>query len=345
MKDNTCAYIFIPVYDDFSFLDRTIDSIFRQTVDISKIRVLIGKNNTGMEDYKKVLQYEIDHPATISVIHEKKPTTRGRILKHMLRHLRFTKVDYSVILEPGDVIYPDFLKKGMQVLSLRNFSGAVIFEADLWDGNQEYTVQPVYSSNCILDNLSRSEYYRRDGSHKIIVLYKNLFTDIEMKLPYFQVIADYYSEWFSLIVNREREITYFRNSMGCVYKKGVTDAASDLVKRTFLIKRNMYALETGVFSSEEASDVELAERDDAYHNLSNRALQLALYKLGNGEYKEVEDCLIYAEMIDPKVVCGDIYADISDMFKKKNRNKTKIEELAMALMVPSIAPPREARCF
>ncbi len=344
MKDNSCIYIFILVDRDADQLEKTIDSILNQTLDQSKIRVLIGDNASDVNEYKKLLEYEIRYPELISVIHEKKATTMGRLLKHMALHLRFSAVSHSLILRPGDVIYPAFLEQGLTVFKLK-YAREVVFDADVYDVGTVRHQMPVYSSNCILDILSRGEYYRRNGDHKVLILYYKFPLELNMKLPYYSVIADYYDEWFSLLINRNEIIIYIHHPLGCCIKRNKDDVVHDLIKRAFLIKRNLYAIETGVFSSSAASDIETGEVSDAYSNLSTMALHFAVDKVRKNEMKEAEDCLLFAEMMNKEIVNNELYVLINKYVTVDELGKNDVEILEEAIKEESVDPPREACCF
>ncbi len=345
MKDNTCTYILIPIYEsqDKSLLDRTIGSITAQTLSRSKIRVLIDDNAFDVNSYRSILQYEIESPDIISVIHEKTPTTRGRMLKHMVNHLRFSKVDYIMIMEPGDVVYPTLLEKAMRYAHLCDVKG-LIFEADIWDGTQIQSPEHIYTDSCLLNELCREEYYRRDGAHKVIVFYVGWVLMTKIKLPYYSVIADYYDQWFSLIVSRNNAFLYVDEVGGAVCDKKITDPVSDLVKRSFLIKRNLYTIETGVRSTDAAADIETREVQAAYHNLAMRSLQLAYAMIQVRDEKKAEDCLIYAKMIESEIDQTELYRCLERLMEEKGKDDKILEQVKELLSTPAVAPPREAKC-
>lgn len=341
MRDNSCVFILILAEKKLELLDRTIKSILAQA-DLSRLRVVVMDNASPKDTYRKLLDYEIQYPQLISVIREKKPTTKGRQLKDIFQHLRFTRVDYSMIMEPGDTIHPEFMQQGMRMLRLLNNARCIVFEAGLWDGTKEIRQQPIYQTDCILNASCKCEYTSRGIGHKVQVLYRSLPIGLTMKLPYFSVLAEQCSEWFSLILNQENSIIYRKDAYGCVCGQESFDVMDLLIKKAFYIKRNFYAIETGVFSSKHAADIQNVEVISAYRCLALTALKYAAAKIRQQSWKDAEDCLLFAEMIDLDIVDEEEYKFAAECIASQGGHAEALgqaEQLEQMLMQDSTEPP------
>ena len=296
MINGACTYILIIADNDMDKLKLTIDSLLKQTVDMDLLRILLVDNASKDGTYSHLIDYEIRYPHLISVIREKKPTTQGRLLKHMIQHLRFAEVGSSMIMYPGDVVYPDFIKKARMLLELQTSVSCLVYETDIWDGKTPQAQVPIFRSNCIITKLCQDVYYRNGIGHKVQILYRGLPIELGIKLPYYEVVAKCH-EWLSVAFYRNCINCYMKESAGCVYVEE-PDIKNELIEWSFFIKRNFYALETQVFSTKDVLKVQKETVDAAYNCLAIMALQYAVHKLKKRLIEEAEDALVFAEMMN-----------------------------------------------
>lgn len=340
MRNNLCAYILIIADRNINYIDRTIESILAQTIDPMRLRVLMIDNASNDGTYQKLIDYEIKYPQMISVLRVKKPTTRGRLLKRMIEHLRYSSVACSMLMDPGDIIYPDFMEKCTTLMRLRG-ARCIACETDIWDGSSVKQQIPIYTDNCILNSLCRISNFRDGIGHSVQILFKELPIGITVKLPYYAVVAEH-KEWFLQLFYLGSSRMYLKQPMGCIYKTETEDVITSLIRHTFFLKREFYAVETSVFSTMEAEDREMEEIKAGYHHIAIMALQFAVEKLKKQEYKQAEDCLIYAEMICFDIVEEELYM----MIKKAVDEKwTTVGDLEALLLQESVVPPRESFVF
>lgn len=340
MRDNSCAYILMLTYNDGDKIDRSMESILNQTVKYERLRVMIIDNASTDDTYRKLIDYEIKYPQLISVIREKQSTTRGRLLKKLVGHLRFSLVDVSLILNPGDTITPDFMKYGMELLRLHAEAGMIAFETNIYNGTTEVQ-QPIFNENCILNGLCSRAYFENGIGHKVQILFRFIPLDTSIKLPYYSLIAEH-NEWFVLSYFKTANCIYVKNTYGSVYQSEDRDVISTLVKKAFYIKRNFYSVETNVFSNLHANNIENREVDAGYRCLAVMALQATLPKMKSGNYKLIEDCLIFAEMMYSAIVQEEAYLKIKEALHSR---KFYIEELNLLLENKTCDPPRESFVF
>lgn len=341
MKNNMCLYLLMIADKNMEYMERTIESILAQTLDHSRLRVLIMDNASTDGTYQRLIGYEIKYPQLISVIREKQPTTRGRLFKRMIQHLRFSDVEFSMLMEPGDIIYPDGLKKAAAALRVSGQCRCAVFETDLWDGESVKKQTSIYRDNCILNQLCSINNYTDGIGHKVQVLFRGLPIDLSMKLPYFSIAADQ-NEWFTQLFYPKAYRMYVKEPLGCIAVRQTEDVVDDLVRKTFFLKRNFYAVETSVFSSFNAADVEKEELAAGYRLLAITALQSAVEKLECGDFKQAEDCLIYAEMMDLDITGELLYQEIKRVLDEGSGDVSRLREM---LVQESLEPPRESFVF
>lgn len=339
MKDSSCTYILIIADDRMEKLDKTIDSILKQTIEKELIRVLIIDNASQDGTYEKLLEYEIKYPQLISVIREKQPTIRGRLLKSLIRHLRFAQVGSSLLLNPGDIIYPDFIKEARTLLYLKEDAKCFIYEVDLFEGDGVVKQSPIFEENCILTRICKDVYYKYGIGHKVQVFYRKLPIDLSVKLPYYEVTEKHH-DWLAVSFHREDMNVYLKKTAGCICEE-IIDYKQDLIEWAFFIKRTLYAVETQVFSTKDAADMEKDEIAAAYHCLAVMALQYTLKNLKKGLFEDAEDALIFAEMMKADIVKDDYYQRLREATSLRRYEET----MDLLLKEECAIPPRICEQF
>lgn len=339
MKDSSCTYILIIADNSIEKLDKTINSILKQTIEKELLRVLIIDNASQDGTYNKLIEYEIKYPELVSVIREKQPTTKGRLLKSLIRHLRFAQVGSSLLLNPGDIIYPDFIKEARTLLQLKEDVKCFIYEVDILEGNTVINQNPIFKDNCILMKICKDAYYKYGIGHKVQVFYRGRPISLDTKLPYYEVIAKDHN-WLAASFYRENDNAYLRKTAGCVCEEAI-DAKQELIEWAFFIKRILYAVETQVFSTRDAVDMDKEEIAAAYNCLAVMALQYALKGLKRGVLEEAEDALTFAEMMKVDIVEHKSYKKLQEVVLLR-----KCEEGLDTLFIEeSVMPPRICKQF
>lgn len=347
MKDSFCTYILIIADNSIEKLDKTIDSILKQTIERELLRVLIIDNASQDGTYNKLVEYEIKYPELISVIREKQPTTRGRMLKSLIRHLRYTQVGSSLLLNPGDIIYPDFIQEARTLLKLKKDIKCLVYEVDLFEGDRVVKQNPIFTENCILTHTCKDIFYKYGIGHKVQVFYRRRPIDLSAKLPYYEV-REKHHDWLALsfywlpfsLHYSEYDNVYLKKTVGCVCKE-TNDFKQELMEWAFFIKRTLYPVETQVVSTKDAADINKEEIAAAYNCLAVMALQYALRVLKKGLFEDAEDALIFAEMMKADIVEDHSFKKLQEaVFLRKYE-----ESLDTLLIEESIKPPRICEQF
>lgn len=334
------VYVLMMTHNDVEKIDATIESVLNQTLDRRFIKFVAIDNASTDGTYEKLLHYECKYPSLISVIRESQQTTDGRLLKQLMGYLQYTKIDFSLLISPGDAIYQDYLEHGLLLLTLNKEVKVLISEVDtIISGKKEEQI-PIFSTNCILRaGLCRNAYYTSGIGHKVQAMFRGLVIELAMKLPYFAQVVDI-NEWFTMSFYVDYDCMYIRKKTGCVIKKE-EDIMKKLIQRAFFIKRNFYSVETGVFSTLKASSIEMIEVKAGYRCLAIMALQYAVDEIEKNSIEIAKQCLVYAEMMDLDIISEKAYIEITNTLSKK----TPISLLRSYLKQSSSEPPRESPVF
>ena len=155
-----------------------------------------------------------------------------------------------------------------------------------------------------------------------------------MKLPYYEVVVKSH-EWLSVAFFRDLTNCYIKQSGGCVYTEE-TDIKRELIEWSFFIKRNLYAIETHVFSTKNVLNMQKEAVEAAYNCISVMALQYSVHKLKSGSIEEAEDALIFAEMMNLCITEDDRYIKLQQAITDRNY----YEGLEQLFETKSETPPR-----
>ena len=342
MRDNSSVYVLMITDNDGRLLESTIESVRKQTYPLERIHVMIIDNVSNDGTYEQLLQYETKYPQLISVMRAKKKTTRGRLLKEMTHHLSFTTVDASVLLYPGDILYPEFFSVGMECMRCNEYLSIVVYEADLNTGLNITSQKKIYSNSCILNSMCSSAYYKDGIGHLSLCLFRELPINENTKLPYYSVIAEH-REWFVLSYYKLCNCMYRAETGGVIYTNRETDTVSQLFKKAFYYKRNCYAIETNVFSTLYANDPEILQVQAGYRCLSIMGLQMAVQELKKGNHKTAEDCLLFAEMMDLSIIAEERYELVKNAVE--NNQTGSLEAIRQQLESATVYPPSGSLVF
>jgi glycosyltransferase involved in cell wall biosynthesis len=341
LRDNTNAYVLIITDNDVDKINCTFESLLTQKFDMERLRIAVIDNASIDGTYKKLLEYEIKYPNIISVIRVKQATTRGRLLKKLVTHLRFSNVSYSIIMNPGDILYRDFMSIATTHLRLTGVS-FVAFEADLNINQKKMRQTPMFKNNCILNALCMSEYFKTDLEHELLILCRGLPCWSTTKLVDMVYLSEPNSWYAYLMRMRFVSWMYIKESQGCVFKEDLCDIQYDMINKMFQIKRLFFNIETNTFSTLQVNDKEFALANDAYHWMAMYALRLAANQIIKNNYEEAESCITFAEMTYLDIVEEDLFCAVEKAIRLKKHSPRVLNSI---IKYKSLDPPRESHVF
>lgn len=308
--------ILIPTFNNVKDLDRTMESIKKQSYDSKNIYVSIV--DFGSEDgtYEKAMSYDREHlgvyPRPFQRNWRQRIIDAARIAEYVHPGGMYC---FSVLLYPGDILYPNCI----QVLSdkyIENYglNPAMVFcESDILTEEGEILHQkPLFSEDCVIDGNSKaSEYVRRGCRHQI-----------------FQMVPDFakgrrrenYEKnegrcWNKLIWrNNERTAVYVREPLVCTRRIAYEDEMQEILYRW---EAHMYINRRYINKYGHSFDENFLQL--ANDNLAEYALWRSFCMYQNKEAREaVEDCFFISKVIARSIEEKEIYQKMKKLIVEKD---------------------------
>lgn len=341
MLSQESLYIIIPMRNQKELLKETVQSIEALKNPHDSVKVVFVDNASTDGSYEQALEYVIENPKKYSVFRESVLNTDGRLLKKTVYLLRHTHVDYSMLMNPGELIYEKELEQAVGLLSLYREADFVISEVDVIEEDIVRSVQPIFTENFVIRPYNyRSLYYRYGIGHKIKVIHRKMFLKINIKMTHFGHITRF-NDWLTMSFYANGRAIYNKNKIGAVLSDR-EDVLDNMMNKALFLKNCLYPSETGVFSSRKNNDfIQRENIGDAYRSLSLEALKKMVKVLNKGEWGLAEELLIYARMIYPLIQEEKIYS-----LAEKALDETKwIRVLEEVLVESEVIPPTECLQF
>lgn len=336
-----CIYTIIPVYNQVELIDDTMNSILAQTYPQKELRVLFVDNCSCDGSYEKILQYIKEYPQLVSVYRMSRPTKPARLLKRAVEYLRFSPVHFSMFLNPGDVIYPSFMKKAIELLHFRDEIAVVYTNVDIKKTAGEIQEQKaIFTDSCILDKeYDYSLFFSAGTGAKVQAIYRGRPTTVAERLVDFEKRTDIH-DWLSAAFPNTGKVGYLTESLGCIWESHNRDSLFELMTKAYSLKSQFYMTETTANYIEQ-SKKDVSDMKAAYRCLAQNALLYAVEEGKKGNLDLAEKCLIFSEMIDAGVVNEAAY----QCLLKAIQGGATFEETLELIQTESVKPPRHSFIF
>lgn len=336
-----CIYIIIPVYNQVGLIDDTMNSILAQTYPRREQRVLFVDNCSCDGSYEKILQYVKEYPQLVSVYRMARPTKPARLLKQAIAYLRFSTVHFSMFLNPGDVIYPDFMKKVIELMHFRNEVTVVYTNVDIKKTDGEVQKQrAVFTDSCIIDKeYDYSFFFSAGTGAKVQAIYRRMVTTAAERLVDLEKRTDIH-DWLSAAFPNSGKVGYMTESLGCICETPKRDVLFELMTKEYSLKSQFYMTETSANYIEQ-NKKDVSDMRAAYRCLAKNGLLYAMEEGRKGNLDLAEKCLIFSEMTDLNVVEETAYQRLQDALQ----GKCSFEEVEELLKTDSVKPPRHSFIF
>lgn len=289
-------------------IDRSMQSVLNQSIFSERIKIIAVDNHSTDGTYERLLGYMKDND--ISVYRLDKRYLKTRQLLHANNLMRHTMHGYMTILEPGDVLYPDYLERCTDLLDEPIYTDCrIIFsEVDFFDDEGKVTKQtPMFDEDRILRKKDTFiEVFSKGMGHKVQCFYRAAVTPKSLfELPHFVDFTDCFRKAFFLQFLRGM---YRKDRMACICKTKYPDKVVDLVSRLYLITRLKVFRDT--INDESVAFLKGLDSEDVARNLSRLALDYASESLAEGDAGTAERILLFAEMVYQDIVRTEIYSGL-----------------------------------
>ncbi|HHO74926.1 MAG TPA: glycosyltransferase [Deltaproteobacteria bacterium] len=289
-------------------IDRSIQSILDQSIYSERIKVIAVDNHSTDGTYKKLLGYVKSND--ISVYRLDKRYLKTRQMNHANNLMRHTMHAYMTILEPSDVLYPDYLERCTNLLDdpIKTDCRIIFSEVDLIDDEgKSFKQTPMFDEDRVLRRKkSFVEVFNKGLGHKVQCFYRaGVIPKSLFELPHFVDFTDCFRKAFFL---QSHPGIYMRTSQACICKTKYPDKIVDLVSRFYLITRLKVFRDT--LNDESVAFLKGLDSEDIYRNLSGLALEYASESLADGETGTARRILLFAEMVFKDIVHSDFYSEL-----------------------------------
>lgn len=289
-------------------IDRSVQSVLNQSIFSERIKIIAVDNHSTDGTYEKLLGYMKTND--ISVYRLDKRYLKTRQLLHANNLMRHTMHGYMTILEPGDVLYPDYLESCTDLLDNPiNTDCRIIFsEVDFFDDEGKISKQaPIFDEDLILIKKDAFiEVFNRGMGHKVQCFYRAGGTPMNLfEFPHFVDFTDCFRKaWFL----QAHSGIYTRTPLACICKTEYPDKVIDLVSRLYLITRLKVFRDT--VNDESVAFLKGLDSEDVSRNLSGLALDYASESLAEGDAGTAERILLFAEMVYQEIVRTESYSGL-----------------------------------
>jgi len=322
--------------DAFSQFEKTVSSVEKLSYTREAIKIVFVDNSGQLDIYEKLMQKVSENVVLFSVFHFEKPTKPARVAKEVSRFLRFTQIDFLLVLRPGDTLDADFLRKTIPLMVLNPNINTVYTNVN----NQI----PLYKDNCLFSKRTDyKEFFRfpKPVCVQKIQRVKNLrlcqyrLVDLEKMI--------FWNDWMSNAFPDQEEIIYLKESLGTVVIEKTEDVIFELITKLYSLKSQFYMTETTVTNIENAyySGNYTKEEEDikqAYRCLASTCLYIAKEFLEVGDYKTALKCVDLSEMIDLEIVNNEKYQKVLAVVN----GDSEMEKLEKLFDYKSLTPPRHS---
>lgn len=312
--------ILIPVFNAVKELDVTLQSIYSQSYDSKKIYITTVDFGSTDGSYEKLLAYPFYH---LAVYQYNGDFTKETMIAQASKFLKYTCLNeetYSMVLIPGDIIYPNYLNKVTKaILDYRKLnpycSGIVVNEVDIKLENGEViNRKPLNKKNCIIEiSETEKEYSQKEYKQNVFCFNSELS---ERKNRRFG--AQNEGIWWNklLFFNNYKNIIYLQERLACIRERFYEDELKEILVRWEAV------IHFSRINEKKKSVQESMEKDIAMYALW-RSFLLKQKK----QDKQARECFLISSVICSKIKENELYSKLqSYILEDKIEYMKKIEE-------------------
>lgn len=320
MNKNYYVFVFIPTDNCVDKISLTIESVLKQTFNHNRLRIVAVDNCSNDGTYEKLLQYAQKNNKMMAVYRLPEKTKPARIWKKTAEIVEYiSKIDYSTILLPGNILYPEYIERCTNLFhTMKNFEGDILIsEADLIDKNgNKYYQEDIYTDSCIIKGEVDSQFLTTGIGHRIQPFYREFSISANTPLFLAAQLSDY-NDWTRIFYSRKKEFIYINEKLACLQDKHYENPITDLMNRYELLKSLFYQQEQNDIIYEEQDFVQKEDRELSYENLSILALKYAITQIKEEKFDIANKCLLLSEIVYEDINKNPIYNDIENVINTK----------------------------
>lgn len=318
--------ILIPVHNGVDLIDETVDSIKRQSFNQDNIYLVIVDFDSDDGTYEKILQYDSFH---LGIYQYRGNFTKGTMAAQTIKYSQSTnpggEYSYKMLLWPGDVLYPEFLTKMVELMySNRTYNPLmVIGEVDVkgaGDGQIRHN-PPLFQECGVIHGKDRYEEFWTRGYNQNIICFAGPFPAGKHR----ESGRKNEKIWWNKNIdagNFERNFIYVPERYACIRERFYDDELREILLRWESLLLFVRGYEAKFRKKMIGDFVEKTEL-----NLCNYAIWRSFLLYGRGNREQAVTCLKISCVIQPEFENTKIYRLMKELvMEDKKQDIRQIED-------------------
>lgn len=301
---NKMVSILIPVFNTVEELDATLQSIYLQSYDRKNIYITAVDFGSTDGSYEKLFTYPSYHLAVYQYDGDFTEETMIAQASNFLKYTDLKEETYSMVLMPGDIIYPSYLEKVTEaILRYRKLnptcSGIVVNEVDirLESGKVIYR-NPLLKKESLLETSKNcKEYSQKEYKRNVICFNLNLS---ERKNRWFGARNE--GIWWNKVVlhNNHENIIYLQERLACIKERFYEDELKEILLRWEAI----------IYFNRVEEGKEKIIQENAEKELAMYALWRSFIMKKRQKHKQARECFLISSVIYSKIKENELYSKL-----------------------------------
>ncbi len=296
MNNTVRVWISIIAYNSSDVIDRTLESIYRQTYAMENLYINIVDFNSTDGTCEKLFAYDPYHLGIYQIKENIKKERRQAKAMEFMNFGQFGGITYYLLLDAGDTIVPEFIENCIQLLTenISFYPNVVMCEADIYlkDGSLKKQV-PLFEKSFILNGeKDKFEYLKRGYQHRVITFGYVGWQGRRYHVHENNDLKNWNKRFYT---NMNTNALYVKETMGCIMNEVEYDFSRVIANYGNLISFFRYY----DMQYERHLDESCVKR--TYLNFAYEALWNSYLKLERGDRLEAENFLMFSEIIYSKI--------------------------------------------
>lgn len=304
MSSTTKVRILITTSNHADLINRTMESIFKQTFPEKDLYIDVVDFSSTDGTYEKLLTYDKYHLGIYRIEEKVRSERRIAYASKFLRFGGFSDITYFCTLSPGDTITPEFVEYCSDLLNSNIIyrPSMVMCETDIRKKNGHIVSQvPLFDQSFLLDGSSemKYEYIVRGYQHRIICFGSP--TDGRRRYDVHE--TNDRTNWNNrFYTNSNQNAIYVNQPRVCLQETEYEDVFSRLLSSYSILLSHIRFME---IQYEKQMNQQLLQK--AYLNFAYNSLWTSFTQLQKGNRRNAEDCFLFSEVVVPEIVNTECY--------------------------------------
>lgn len=302
--------VLLLTFNDYEDVEKSIQSVLNQNFDKNRIKVVAIDNFSDDGTYEKLLQFVISDK--IAVYRLEKKYIKTRLMFHANLLLQYTSYKYITILNPGDVLYPNYIEKCCNLMdnSPDIDSKVLVCETDKFVNDVvEVNTKSLFKNSFIIDKTKNfMDFFVNGIGHKLQCFYHNgVIPNVLVDLP---GVVDFTDAFKKALYLLNTNFIYTKDNLACISETIYDDPLDDLFYRYYFIIRFVIQRET-INDNSTAFLEPLLNNNKIYEELSLLALSYAKEAIAENKLELAGKILLFGEMVNEEICELPEYIDLS----------------------------------